>query len=315
MDGPGEAARPASRFARKDQSDPWRRRDETLAFSDEVVWTPPLWFDQVSVVLFEPTDAVNIGGVARAMANTGFGRLRLVNPGPYTAWDVEGVAHYTGHIVRQARVASEIGPALADQQLVVGFSGKHHRDQRNQIRFRDAQARIAQAAQAGEQVALVFGREDTGLTNAALDACHLVTAIPTNPARPSLNLAQAVLLVLYGLFELGRGAEQVPRPPRHAAPPAESALLAAVAEDLERTLDAVGFLKGRARAGTMRSLRAVLYRARMDRREAALLRAALLEVRWYLHRHGLLAEVRPAVVDRPAPAEPAQPDPSPGGGR
>jgi TrmH family RNA methyltransferase len=244
-------------------------------------------------VLYETTDAVNIGGVLRAMANTGFARLRLVNPAPYDTWDLIGVAHYTQHILEAAPNLPDLTSALDDMHLVVGLTGKHHRDQRNARRFADTLQLVADAAAGGESVALLFGREDTGLPNAALDRCHFITTIPTNPAHPSLNLAQAVLLTLYPLFQRAEGDQQTLRPARRSAPPATSALMDDLFADLERGLDAIEFLNMRPRESTLRSLRAILYRARLDQREASLLRAAAIEIRRFLHRRGVLPEVGP----------------------
>jgi TrmH family RNA methyltransferase len=282
-----------SRFERRTPQDPVTRRDEALAFSVEETWTPPAWFDRVAVVLVEPTDPVNIGGVVRVMANTGFLRLRLVRPVTFDPWHVIGVAHYTQHIVDAVTEYAEVADSVADRQLVIGLTGKHHRLGRNQLPFQVALEQLTQAAQAGEEVALVFGREDWGLSNAMLDACHYVTTIPTNPGYPSLNLAQAALLTLYQLFQRADGEAQVFRPPRKAAAAAASAQLEDLFADLERALDAIEFLKSRSRVTTLRALRVALYRARLDVREAGLLRAVLIEVRRFLHRQGVLAEVGP----------------------
>lgn len=302
---PQAVPRKPSRFERRPgpNADPRTRRDEAHAFSAQRPWSPPDWFERVVVVLFEPTDPVNIGGVARAMANTGFARLRLVNPAPFDPWDVIGVAHYTQHIVERVPVYPSLDAALADAQLVVGLSGKHHAAQLNRLPFDNAVAQVAEQAGSGSTVALLFGREDRGLPNEALDRCHLVVAIPTNPAQPSLNLAQAALLVLYFLFRASGGGEQVYRAPRRAAPAAPAALLEDLFADLERALDAIELFKTRARPSLMRSLRAALVRARLNQREASLLRAIAIEIRRYLHRRGVLADVGPIGADPPgAPA-------------
>ena len=281
-----------SRFTRRTPQDPLTRRDEALAFiaSDET-WRPPEWFDRLAVVLVETTDAVNVGSVVRAMANTGFLRLRLVSPVSFDAWHVVGVAHYTQHLLEAAERFDSLPEAVADRHFVVGLTGRHHRIKRNALPFFAAIDQIADAARQGKQVAVVFGREDRGLSNAMLDACHAVTTIPTNPAYPSLNLAQAALLVLYQLFQLGGGQEQAYRPPRRAAPPAPSSLLEDLFADVERALDAIEFLGQRPRLSTLRSLRVALFRAQLDVREASLLRAVFIEVRNFLHRKGLLAQV------------------------
>jgi TrmH family RNA methyltransferase len=281
-----------SRFVRRKPQDPVRRRDEALAFvaSDET-WRPPDWFEQVRVVLVEPTDPVNIGGVVRVMANTGFLGLRLVRPVGFDAWHIGGVAHYTQHIVEATQVYDSLPEAVADRQFVLALTGKHQRVERNALGFSSAIDAVIQAARAGQQVAVVFGREDFGLSNEMLDACHAVTTIPTNPGYPSLNLAQAALLVLYQLFQRADGEQQRYRPPRKVAAAASSEVLEDLFADLERALDAIEFLHSRSRTSVLRSLRVAFYRARLDVREASLLRAIFIEVRKYLHRKGLIAEV------------------------
>src|SRR6266545_2905102 len=114
-----------SRFERRTPQDPVTRRDESLAFEES--WRPPVWFEHITVVLVEPTDAVNIGGAVRVMANTGFLRLRLVNPVAFDAWHVGGIAHYTQHIVDATETFESLHAGVADQQFVLGLTGRHHR--------------------------------------------------------------------------------------------------------------------------------------------------------------------------------------------
>jgi TrmH family RNA methyltransferase len=301
-----EIARPArapvmgnlpSRFVRRTPQDAHTRLDEALAFED--TWRPPEWFARIAVVLVEPTDPVNIGSVIRAMGNTGFLELRLVKPVEFTEWQIIGVAHYAQHILSTVQQFESLTEAVADRQLVIGLTGRHHRAQRNQLPLGEALAQVVEAAQSEQRVAIVFGREDWGLSNDMLDACHAITTIPTNPAYPSLNLAQAALLVLYQLFLRAGGSQQTYRKVRKSAPAAPSALLDDLFADLERALDAIGFLKQRSRLHVMRSLRVALFRARLDVREASLLRAMALEVRHFLHRRGVLSEVGEIGAQRP----------------
>jgi TrmH family RNA methyltransferase len=283
-----------SRFARRTPQDPLTRRDESLAFvADDETWRPPAWFERIAVVLVEPTDAVNIGGVIRAMANTGFVHLRMVNPVGFDPWHIVGVAHYTQHLIQAARTFDTLERAVADRHFVLGLTGRHHRAKRNALAITTAIEQIREVATGGGEVAIVFGREDSGLSNAMLDACHAVTTIPTNPAYPSLNLAQAALLVLYRLFERARGQDQNYRPPRKRAAAAPSSLLEDLFADIERSLDAIGFLGSRSREHTLRSVRVALYRAQLDVREASLLRAMAIEVRRFLRREGIIADVGP----------------------
>jgi TrmH family RNA methyltransferase len=281
-----------SRFEWRTPQDPAARTAETLAFvADELSWRAPDWFERINVVLVEPTDVVNIGGVVRVMANTGFSRLRLVKPVEFETWDVIGVAHYTQHIVEQAPIAQSLSEAISDAHFVLALTGKHQSAKRTLLPMDVALDQVVSAAQAGQTVALLFGPEDTGFTNRMLDEAHALTTIPTNPAYPSLNLAQAALLVLYQLFLASGGGKQRLRPPARKTAPADTALLEDLFTDLERLLEAIGFLRYRSPVATMRSLRVALTRARLDRREAGLLRAIFIEVRKFLVRRGALEAV------------------------
>jgi TrmH family RNA methyltransferase len=143
---------------------------------------------------------------------------------------------------------------------------------------------IQLAAQGVSPVALVFGREDKGLTSAELDLCDRVLTVPTSPKRSSLNLAQAALLVCYEVWLAGPGGQhQLPRPRKHA-PPAIPAELDLLFEDMQRGLDAIDFYKKRDPAMIMRTMRAVLRRAQVSAREAKLLRAVFIEVRKVVER-------------------------------
>ena len=293
---------PRSRFVRRKPQDPITRRDEATAFVES--WRPPEWFSRVAVVLVEPTDAVNIGGVVRVMANTGFLQLRLVRPVEFDPWHIGGVAHYTQHIVSAVRVFDSTQAAVADRQFVLGLTGRHTRVERNALGFSDAIATVLAAAQEEQEAAIIFGREDRGLSNEMLDSCHVVTTIPTNPAYPSLNLAQAALLTLYQLFEKSGGLSQEYRPPRRVSPAAPSVLLEDLVADIEHGLEAIEFFHSRSRVSAMRSIRVALYRARLDVREASLLRAVFLELRKFLVRKGLRERVGPVGT---APHDDSQP--------
>src|SRR5438128_2524483 len=158
----------------------------------------------IAVVLHEPQDLVNIAHVVRALKNFGFRDLRLVSPREYDPYRVEGIAHQTQDVVARVARFDRLEEALLDCLHVVGFTARGRTAKRNLQRPRDAAREILTRAEAGP-VALLFGREDKGLPNEALDRCHRVVTIPTNPAYPSLNLAHAVVLMLYELA-LARGA-------------------------------------------------------------------------------------------------------------
>jgi tRNA/rRNA methyltransferase/tRNA (cytidine32/uridine32-2'-O)-methyltransferase len=247
----------------------------------------------ITVVLDQPQDLVNIAHVVRAMKNFGFTDLRLVAPREYDMYRIEGIAHQTHDILERARTYERLRDALADCVHVAGFTARGRAAKHGVQRPRPAAAEIWTRAEAGP-VALLFGREDRGLSNEALDLCHRIVTIPTAPAYPSLNLAHATVLMLYELA-LVRGDEARPfKPPRRRAGPAAVDELERLFADIERALTSVEFFKKRNPETVMRTLRDVVHRIPLDEREAKLFRAMAIEVVKYgerlarsgLHVHG-----------------------------
>ncbi|MGH7720255.1 MAG: RNA methyltransferase, partial [Gemmatimonadaceae bacterium] len=170
------------------------------------------------VVLVEPQDPVNIAATVRAMKNMGIHALRLVRPAPYEPSRIEGVAHDTADLVAGIRHFDSLDDAIADCVRVAGFTARRRAAKRAAATPRDAALDLIAHAPAGT-VALLFGREDHGLPNAALDRAHLVVTIPTT-GHASLNLAQAVLIALYELHLAAPSLSRTLAPPRKDAPPA-----------------------------------------------------------------------------------------------
>ena len=243
----------------------------------------------VIVVLDHPQDLVNIAHVVRGLKNFGLRDLRLVNPREYESYRVEGIAHQTQDILSRVRAYSTLEEAIADCVHVVGFTARGRTAKRNLQRPREAAAEIAALADGGP-VALLFGREDKGLSNDALDRCHRVVTIPSDPGYPSLNLAHAVIIMLYELA-LVRGAEERPfKEPRRSSEPAPADELERLFADVATALQAIEFFKTRNADGVMRTIREIAHRAPLDLREVKLLRAMAIEVTKYgerLARSGL----------------------------
>ncbi len=234
-------------------------------------------------MLDQPQDLVNIAHVVRAMKNFAFRDLRLVAPREYDAYRVEGIAHQTADILARVRTFASLGEAIADCVHVVGLTARGRTAKRNQQRPREAATEINLLADGGP-VALLFGREDKGLTNDALDRCHRVVTIPTEASYPSLNLGHAAIVMLYELA-LARGAEtRAFKAPRRAAEPAAAEELERLFADVDRALAAIDFFKTRNAEGIMRTMRELAHRAPLDLREVKLLRAMAIEVVKYGER-------------------------------
>ena len=247
----------------------------------------------IVIVLDQPQDLVNIAHVVRAMKNFGLTDLRLVAPAEYDAYRIEGIAHQTHDLLERVRMYDRLSEALGDCVHVVGLTARGRAAKHGVQRPRSAAAEIWARAAEGP-IALLFGREDRGLSNESLDLCHRIVTIPTSPAYPSLNLAHATVLMLYELA-LARGDDARPfKPPRRRAGPAPVAELERLFSDIERALTAVEFFKKRNPETVMRTMRDVLHRIPLDEREAKLFRAMAIEVVKYgerlarsrLHVHG-----------------------------
>lgn len=239
--------------------------------------------DQVVVVLDHPQNVVNIAAVIRAMKNMALSRLRLVNPGDFDPWRIEGIAHRSEDIIESAQVFGSLEEALADCVRVVGSSARSRTANRNYVRPREAAENLVAAAHGGP-VALLFGREDRGLDNAALDLCHSIAVIPTNPNYSSLNLAQAVMVLAYEVFlASGEGDAPLPRGRRATAPATREDLELAY-RALEDGLHRIEFFKARKAESVIRTLRTTLARADLDHRESRLFAAIGFEIGHYLDR-------------------------------
>lgn len=247
--------------------------------------TPEQFEDRFVVVLNEPQDLVNIAGTARAMMNTGLRRLRLVRPAEYDEWRITGIAHGAEVVLERLEHFDTLRDAIEDAGHVVGTTARRRAAAHVWQYPRDAAPELlALAGQVAGPVTLVFGREDAGLSNDDLDLCDRILTVPTDPRRPSLNLAQAVLLTTYELWMAGPGSEAELPEPRRTAPPAAPAEINAMFDDVHTTLARIEFFKKRNPDAIMRTVRAVARRAGLDDREARLLRAIAIEVRKYVDR-------------------------------
>jgi len=236
----------------------------------------------VVVVLYEPQDPVNIAATVRAMKNMGASRLRLVRPVSYEVVRLEGIAHGTMDLIERIEHFDSFDAAVTDCVRVVGFTARRRAAKLRVIDPKQAAAELLDVAAEGP-VALVFGREDSGLPNEILDRVHATVTIPTTD-HASLNLAQAVLIGCYELHLAAADATRTLAPPRKDAPPPTNEQFEQFFADAERSLAAIEFFKTRFPEHIMRTLRSLTFRAAPNARELSLIRAMALEVRNYLAR-------------------------------
>jgi TrmH family RNA methyltransferase len=235
------------------------------------------------LVLVNPQDIVNIASAVRIAKNFGIERMRLVQPEVFDPYRIEGIAHNTADLVARIEILDTLDAAIADCVFTAVLTGRERAAKRTMLRPRAAAGRLVAEAATGP-VAIVAGREDSGLTNAELDLCHLLVTIATDPEHRSLNLAQAVAIMAYEVWN-ARGGEATPvKPPRNQAEPATSGQLEQLFEDWQHALAAIDFFKTRRPDSVMRAFREVIHRAALDGREASLLRAMGIEVVRYLER-------------------------------
>lgn len=223
----------------------------------------------------------NIGSAARAMKTMGLSRLVLVAPEKAPDRDTHAMAAGADDLVEAAPVFATLAEAVADCRWVLGCTARSRRIQLEPLHPREA-ARRAVAATASGPVALVFGRERTGLDNAELQLCHAAVHIPSDPAFSSLNLAAAVQVVSYEVrcALLGDTAAETGVAVRTAPPPegaASHAELEGFFAQLAETLDQIDFHKGRAPDSAMRKLRRLYLRANLDSADVRLLRGVLAD--------------------------------------
>ena len=236
---------------------------------------------QLRIVLVGTQHSGNIGSAARAMKTMGLSKLVLVAPEKAPDRDTHAMAAGADDLIEAALVFATLAEAVADCRWVLGCTARSRRIQLEQMHPRDAAGRAVLAA-AGGPVALVFGRERTGLDNEELQLCHAAVHIPSDPAFSSLNLAAAVQVLSYELRCAllgdagngeGSGGRTLP-PGEHVASHAE---LEGLFGQLAEALDQIDFHKGRAPASAMRKLRRLYLRANLDSAEVRLLRGVLAD--------------------------------------
>ncbi len=231
---------------------------------------------RVEIVLVRPRRAGNVAAAARAMKNMGLRTLWLVAPGPglddpearalaYGAWDV----------LDGARRAASLLEAVSGSVAVVGTTGKEVPGARSP---RDLAAAARTLAGEGA-LSLVFGPEASGLTGAEMDLCPSLLHVPTDPAQPSLNLAQAVLLVAYEM-RLAALAEAPPAGTAEGETRAPAGELEQALRDLRGALLDVGYLDPASPDRVLTELRRMVARAGPTRREVVLLRGLARQIAW-----------------------------------
>jgi tRNA/rRNA methyltransferase len=229
----------------------------------------------IAIVLVEPQSPGNIGMVCRAMKNMGLSRLRLVKGCDRFHPDALKFAVSAKDLLEQAELFPSLASALADCTLTIGTTRRHGKYRQEILSPVEVTARIREHAGPDCQAAIVFGREDSGLTTDELSLCRWHATIPTAEEYGSLNLAQSVLLFCY---ELGKAGES-PGGGR-ASELAASEEMESLFEQMGVCLKKIGFLNEQNPEHIMRSLRRIFFRAELDSREVAIFRGMMTQIDW-----------------------------------
>ena len=229
----------------------------------------PKNLSNIRIILFEPREPGNIGSVARVVKGMGLPQLYLVNPVPFrnedAAWNM---AHGARDILKQCEVVPELKDALTGIQFLVGTTHRR-RDVRlpQPVSARDAANTIASVSQ-DKNVALLFGREDFGLSTDQMSLCQLTASVPMATKNPSLNLAQAVQIFAYEVFMASLRDDHTPVEIDYA----EVNALEDFYGRVTRLLDKVGMSPYNQEWETyLKSLRRVFSRAPLEERDIATL--------------------------------------------
>jgi TrmH family RNA methyltransferase len=226
--------------------------------------------DLVDVVLVRPFRPANVAAACRAMKNMGLSKLWIVDP-PLGLDEARGFAYGAWDVLDSAQRVSSLLEASSSSTLVVGTSGRALPGAWTPREFVERAASRA----GGGRVALVFGPEATGLRRDELELCHAFVHIPTHPAQPSLNLAQAVLLLAYEVFLSETTPSAESEGERASSGDIEEALAA-----LKDGLVAISYLNPSNPGAILAEFRGLLVRAAPTPREATLLRGLARQILW-----------------------------------
>jgi TrmH family RNA methyltransferase len=223
------------------------------------------------IVLVEPREAGNVGAVARAMKNFGFGELWIVGEHPQllpvSGWWASGA----DDLLETARFAPSLIDAVGDAHLTVATTSMRGRTTPVTFTPKTLAERFASLAQ-DQILALVFGREDSGLTREELVLCQHTAAIPTNAGFPTMNLAQSLCVFAYELSLIE------PAPAHRPLPTADA--LERIHQRARELLLEVGFLHENNPDRIYDDVRAVIARAGLDEREATIALGIIRQIEW-----------------------------------
>jgi tRNA/rRNA methyltransferase/tRNA (cytidine32/uridine32-2'-O)-methyltransferase len=228
----------------------------------------------IKIVLVETTHPGNIGAVARAMKNMSMTRLCLVSPKTFPSAVATSRAAGADDILARAMVCDSLQEAIADCQLVIGASARSRTISWPEMTPRECAERVV-INEPKQTVAIIFGRENSGLKNHELDLCHFLLRIPCNSAYSSLNIAAAVQVICYELFVAAGVPQTANIGDKGECPLATATQMESFYQHLYQALVDIGFMHPDKSKSIMRRLRRVYNRIRLDTKELDILRGIL----------------------------------------
>ena len=228
----------------------------------------------IKIVLVETTHPGNIGAVARAMKNMNMSNLWLVAPKIFPSAEATSRASGADDVLAQARVCLSLQEAIADCQLVIGASARSRTISWPEISPRGCAEQVV-INEPDKKVAIVFGRENSGLKNHELDLCHFLLRIPCNSAYSSLNIAAAVQVVCYELFVAAGVQTAAAIGDKDKSPKATALQMESFYTHLYQALTDIGFMHPDKSKSIMRRLRRIYNRVQLDTKELDILRGIL----------------------------------------
>ena len=232
------------------------------------------------IVMVETTHPGNIGAAARAMKNMGQRNLYLVKPKIFPSAEVTARAAGADDILARAVVCGSLQDALQDCVLVVATTARSRTIPWPVNTPRECAPEIINATASG-QVAVVFGRESSGLNNEELELCNMAMQIPTDPDFSSLNVASAIQIICYEILQTIK-TDSLLELKKEESPPASTEQMRLFYAHLEQTMIASDFLNPQKPKLLMQRIRRLFGRARLEKEEVQILRGILtaLGKRW-----------------------------------
>jgi len=233
--------------------------------------------NSISIILVRPKFHENIGSVARAMKNMGLNRLILVDGCSPLHMNAYKLASGAEDILERAEEFPTLREAISEMGCVVGTTSRIGKGRSPLLTPKALLKRLIPLS-IKNSIGLVFGSEKEGLTNEELALCHLYVRIPSSESFPSLNLAQAVMVLCYELFQSSMTIQ------KHSIQLAKAEQLESMFEHMERTLLNIGFLEVKNPKRIMRVLRRILGRSKMEEREVQILQGIWSKMDWHLRK-------------------------------